>query len=101
MLSRCEAHTKIIVYSDYKNVLFAPKTTIINSLGISNLVARIIRHILVFEIVYRPWKKNGKADVLSRVETEKTEGKVYDKDSLLRPNQMVGFNEVNEEKPTT
>jgi len=38
-----------------------------------------------FEIVYRPGKKNGKADALSRVETEKTEGKEFDKDSILKP----------------
>ncbi|KAG4102200.1 hypothetical protein H8356DRAFT_1305393 [Neocallimastix lanati (nom. inval.)] len=41
-----------------------------------------------FEIVYRPGKKNGKADALSRVETEKTEGKKFDKDSLLKPEQL-------------
>jgi len=29
-------------------------------------------------------KKNGKADSLSRLETEKTEGKDFDKDSLLK-----------------
>ena len=38
-----------------------------------------------FEIVYIPGKKNGKADALSRVETEKTEGKEFDKDSILKP----------------
>ena len=50
-----------------------------------------------FEIVYRPGKKNGKADALSRVETEKTEGKEFDKDSLLKPEQLVGFDDVDGE----
>ena len=44
-----------------------------------------------------PGKKNGKVDPLSRVETEKTEDKDFDKDSLLKPNQVVGFNETDEE----
>jgi len=44
-----------------------------------------------FEIVYRLGKKNCKADALSRVETEKTEGKEFDKDCLLKPDQLVGF----------
>jgi len=50
-----------------------------------------------FEIVYIPGKKNGKADALSRVETEKTEGKEFDKDSLLKPDQLVGFDDVDGE----
>jgi len=50
-----------------------------------------------FEIIYRPGSKNGKADALSRVETEKTIGKDFDKDSLLRPEQLQGFDEVDGE----
>jgi len=34
---------------------------------------------------------------LSRVETEKTDGKDFDKDSLLKPEQMVEFDDVNGE----
>ena len=49
-----------------------------------------------FEIVYRPGKKNGKADI-SRVETEKTKGKKFYKDSLLKPDQLVGFDDVDGE----
>jgi len=37
-----------------------------------------------FEIVYRPGKKNDRADALSRVETEKTDRKDFYKDSLLK-----------------
>jgi len=37
-----------------------------------------------FEIVYRPGKKNDRADALSRVETEKTDRKGFYKDSLLK-----------------
>ena len=34
---------------------------------------------------------------LSRVETEKTEGKEFDKDSLLKPDQLVRFDDVDGE----
>jgi len=50
-----------------------------------------------FEIVCRPGKKNGIADTLSKIETEKTEGKEFDKDSLLKPEQLVGFDDVDDE----
>lgn len=50
-----------------------------------------------FELIYRPWKKNDKTDALSGVETEKTEGKGFDKNSNLRPDQIERFNEVDGE----
>ncbi|KAG4094391.1 hypothetical protein H8356DRAFT_1333391 [Neocallimastix lanati (nom. inval.)] len=40
---------------------------------------------------------NGKIDTLSRIENEKIDGKDFDKDNLLRPNQMVGINKVDGE----
>ena len=43
--------------------------------------------------MHRPGKKNGKADALSRIETEKTEGK----DNLLKPDQLIGFDDVDGE----
>ena len=33
--------------------------------------------------------------MVSRKETEKTEGKYFDKDSLLKPEQIVGFDDVD------
>jgi len=35
--------------------------------------------------------------MVSRKETEKTEGKYFDKDSLLKPEQMVGIDDVDGE----
>ena len=85
---------KIIVYRDHRNLLLVTKPQL--------LAPRQIRwqelfatHL--FEISYRPGKKNGKADALSRVETEKTEDKDSDKNSLLKPDQVVGFNIVDGE----
>jgi len=62
---------KIIVYCDHRNLLFATKPQL--------LTPRQIRwqelfSTYWFEIVYRPGKRNGNADALSRVEMEKTEG---------------------------
>jgi len=84
------AKHKIIVYSDHRNLLFVTKPQL--------LTPRQIRwqELFVtywFEIVYRPGKKNGKADALSRIETEKTEGK----DNLLKPDQLIGFDDVDGE----
>jgi len=80
------AKHKIIVYSDHRNLLFVTKPQLLTprprQIRWQELFATYW-----FEIVYRPGKKNGKADALSRVETEKTEGKEFDKDSLtLTPN---------------
>ena len=88
------AKHKIIVYSDHRNLLFATKPQL--------LTPRQIRWQEIFatywfEIVYRPGQKNNKADALSRVETEKTEGKEFDKDCLLKPDQLVGFEDVDGE----
>jgi len=44
-----------------------------------------------FEIVYRLWKKNGKSDVLSRVETEKTNSEDFDNNRPLIPDHVAGF----------
>ena len=44
-----------------------------------------------FEIVYRLWKKNGKYDVLSRVETEKKNSEDFDNNSPLIPDHVAGF----------
>jgi len=89
-----DAKYKIIVYSHHRNILFSTKPQL--------LTPRQIRWqeqfaMYWFEIVYRPGKKNGKADALSRVETEKTEGKEFDKDSLLKPEQLLGFDGVDGE----
>ena len=63
------AKHKIIVYSDHRNLLFATKPQLLTPRQIrwQELFATYW-----FEIVYRLGKKNGKADALSRVETEKT-----------------------------
>ena len=90
------AKHKIIVYSDHRNLLFVTKPQLLTprprQIRWQELFATYW-----FEIVYRPGKKNGKADALSRVETEKTEGKEFDKDSLLKPEQLVGFDDVDGE----
>jgi hypothetical protein len=88
------AKHKIIVYSDHRNLLFAIKPQLLTPRQIrwQELLATYW-----FEIVYSPGKKNGKTDALSRVETEKTEGKEFDKDSLLKPEQLVGFDDVDSE----
>jgi len=88
------AKYKIIVYSDHRNLLFATKPQLLTPRQIrwQELFASYW-----FEIVYRPGKKNGKADALSRVETEKTIGKDFDKASLLQPGQLKGFDEVEGE----
>jgi len=87
------AKHKITVYSDHRNLLFATKPQLLTPRQIrwQELFASYW-----FEIIYRPGNKNGKADALSRVETEKTVGKDFDKDSLLRPEQLQGFDEVDE-----
>jgi len=88
------AKYKITVYSDHRNLLFATKPQLLTPRQIrwQELFASYW-----FDIVYRPGSKNGKADALSRVETEKTVGKDFDKDSLLRPEQVHGFDEVEGE----
>jgi len=85
---------KITVYSDHRNLLFATKPQLLTPRQIrwQELFASYW-----FDIIYRPGNKNGKADALSRVETEKTVGKDFDKDSLLRPEQLQGFDEVEGE----
>jgi len=88
------ANHKVIAYSDYRNMLFATKHQLLTPRQIrwQELFA-----MYWFEIVYRPGKKNGKANALSRVKTEKTEGKEFDKDSFLKPEQLVGFDDVDGE----
>jgi len=46
-----------------------------------------------------PWsgKKNSKGDAFSRVETEKTEGKDFDKDNFLWSDQVVEFKDIDGE----
>jgi len=85
---------KIIVYSNHKNLLFATKPQLLTPRQIrwQELFATYW-----FEIVYRPGKKNGKSDALSRVETKKTEGKEFPKDRLLKPDQLVRFDDVDGE----
>jgi len=60
---QCTKH-KIIVYSGHRNLLFVTKPLLITPRW-KELFATYW-----FEIVYRPGKKNGRADALSRVETE-------------------------------
>ena len=88
------AKHKIIVYSDHRNLLFATKPQL---LTLRQIRWQELFATYWFEIVYRPWKKNGKTDALSTFETEKTEGKEFDKDSLLKPDQLVRFDDVDGE----
>ena len=81
---------KIIVYSDLRNLLFPTKPQL---LTLRQIRWQELFATYWFEIVYRLGKKNGKADALSRVETEKTESKEFDKDNLLKPEQLVGFDD--------
>jgi len=85
---------KITVYSDHRNLLFATKPQLLTPRQIrwQELFASYW-----FDIIYQPGSKNGKADALSRVETEKTMGRDFDKDSLLRPEQLQGIDEVEGE----
>ena len=85
---------KIIVYSDHRNLLFPSKLQLLTPRQIrwKELFATYW-----FEIVNRPGKKNGKVDALSRVETEKTEAKEFNKYSLLKSEQLVGFDYVDGE----
>jgi len=50
-----------------------------------------------FEIVYRPGKQNSKADCLSRIQEPGEEEKEPEKDSILKPEQLVDFKEDEEE----
>eukprot|EP00833_Pecoramyces_ruminatium_P016170 jgi/Orpsp1_1/1190202/evm.model.d7180000077406.1 len=82
------AKYKIIVYSDHRNLLFATKPQLLTPRQIrwQELFATYW-----FDIIYRPGKKNGRADALSRVGIDEMQGRDLDKDSLIKPEQLKGF----------
>jgi len=84
----------IIVYSDHRNLLFATKLQLLTP---SQIRWQELFTTYWFEIVYRPWKKNVKADALSRFEIEKTESKEFNKDSLLKTDKLLVFDDVDGE----
>ena len=81
---------KILVYSDHRNLLFATKPQLLTPRQVrwQELFATYW-----FDIIYRPGKKNGKADELSRIEDPDQPSREPDKDSILKPSQLIDFNE--------
>ena len=84
----------ITVYSDHRNLLFATKPQLL-----SQRQARWQEYFATFDfrIIYRPGKKNGKADVLSRRPDHLLKvSKELSETSLLQPSQLEGFNDDKE-----